>query len=66
MVQKLQNFAKFQKIQLDNLVDLDKCSKTRIFLQKSVPIQLKTSPLCHKSDKILANFAVTEIWGRTP
>ena len=31
MSQDLQNFAKFQKIQLDNLVDFEKCSKTRIF-----------------------------------
>ena len=36
--QNLQNFAKFQNFQLDNLVDFEKCCKTRIFLQKSVPI----------------------------
>ena len=45
-------FAKFQKFQLDNLVDFEKCCKTRIFLQKSVPIQPKTSNIlpkfCHK------------------
>ena len=30
MLQNLQNFAKFQKLQLDNLVDFEKCWKTRI------------------------------------
>ena len=30
MLQILQNIAKFQKIQLDNLVDFEKCCKTRI------------------------------------
>ena len=43
MLQILHNFAKFQKLQLDNLVDFEKCCKTRIYLQKSVPIQPKTS-----------------------
>ena len=45
MSQNLQNFAKFQKFQLDNLVDFEKCCKTRIFLQRSVPIQPKTSDI---------------------
>ena len=48
MSQNLQNFVKFQKIQLDNLVDFEKCCKTRIFLQKSVPIQPKTSNILPK------------------
>ena len=43
MSQNLQNFVKFQKFQLDNLVDFEKCCKTRIVLQKSAPIQPKTS-----------------------
>ena len=43
MSQNLQNFVKFQKCQLDNLVDFAKCCKTHIFLQKLVPIQPKTS-----------------------
>ena len=43
MSQNLQNFATFQKCQLDNLVDFEKCCKTHIFLQKSEPIQPKTS-----------------------
>ena len=34
MSQNLQNFVKFQKIQLDDLVDFEKCCKTHIFLQK--------------------------------
>ena len=44
----MQNFAKCQKFQLDNLVDLEKCCKTHIFLQKSVPIQPKTSNMLPK------------------
>ena len=48
MWQNLQNFAIFQKLQLDNLVDFEKCCKTRIFLQKSVPIQPKTSNILPK------------------
>ena len=43
MSQTLQNFVKFQKFQLENLVDFEKCCKTHIFLQKSEPIQPKTS-----------------------
>ena len=43
MSQIWQNFVKFQKIQLENLVDFEKCCKTHIFLQKSEPIQPKTS-----------------------
>ena len=45
MLQNLQNFAKIQKFQLDNLVDFERCCKTQIFLQKSVPIQPKTSTI---------------------
>ena len=37
------NFVKFQKFRLENLVDLEKCCKTHIFLQKSEPTQPKTS-----------------------
>ena len=48
MLQKLQNIAKFQKIQLANLVDFEKCCKTRIFLQRSVPIQPKTIEILPK------------------
>ena len=48
MSQNLQNFVKFQKFQLENLVDFEKCSKTHIFLQKSVPIQSKTSNILPK------------------
>ena len=50
-LQMLQNFAKFQKFQLDNLVDFEKCCKTRIFLQKSAPIQPKTSENLQKFAK---------------
>ena len=31
MSQNLQNFAKFQKFQIDNLLDFEKCCKTRIY-----------------------------------
>ena len=48
MSQNLQNFAKFQKFQLENLVDFEKCCKTHIFLQKSEPIQPNTSNLLPK------------------
>ena len=55
MLQNLQNFAKFQKFQLDNLVDFEKCCKTHIYLQKSVPIQPKTSNIlpnnCQKPER---------------
>ena len=54
MLQNLQNFAKFQNFQLDNLVDFEKCCKTRIYLQRSVPIQPKTSNICRNVDKMLA------------
>ena len=54
MSQNLQNFAKFQKFQLDNLVDFEKCCKTHIFLQKSVPIQPKTSNILPKFCQKLA------------
>ena len=47
-VAKFGKFAKFQKLQLDNLVDFEKCCKTRIYLQKSVPIQPKTSNILPK------------------
>ena len=53
MSQNLQKFAKFQKNQLDNLVDFEKCCKTRIFLQKSVPIQPKTSDILPKLEQEL-------------
>ena len=33
----------FKTFQRDRLVDVEKCCKTRIFLQRSVPIQPKTS-----------------------
>ena len=46
MLQNLQNIAKIQNFQLDNLVDFEKCWKTRIYLQKSVPIQPNTSNIC--------------------
>ena len=54
MSQKLQNFVKFQKFQLENLVDFEKCCKTHIFLQKSVPIQPKTSNILPKFCQKLA------------
>ena len=54
MSQNLQNFVKFQKFQLDNLVDFEKCCQTHIFLQKSVPIQPKTSNILPKFCQKLA------------
>ena len=54
MSQNLQIFAKFQKFQLDNLVDFEKCCKTRIFLQWSAPIQPKTTEFLPKIYQRLA------------
>ena len=48
MSQNLQTFVQFQKFQLENLVDFEKCSKTHIYLQRSVPIQPKTSNILPK------------------
>ena len=48
MSQNLENFVKFQKFQLENLVDFEKCCKTHILLQKSEPIQPKTSNILPK------------------
>ena len=48
MSQNLQNFVKFQKFQFENLVDFEKCCQTHIFLQKSEPIQPKTSNILPK------------------
>ena len=54
MSHNLQNFAKFQNFQLKNRVDFEKCCKTRIFLQISVPIQPKTSNILPKICQKLA------------
>ena len=54
MLQNLRNFVEFQKIQLDNLVDFAKCCKARIYLQRSVPIQPKTSNIWPKFCQKLA------------
>ena len=48
MLRNLQNFAKSQKLQLDILVDFEECCKTLIFLQRSAPIQPKTSEILPK------------------
>ena len=48
LIVNLQNVAKFQKFQLDNLVDFEKCCKTRIYLQKSGPKQPRTSEILPK------------------
>ena len=34
MSQNLQNFVKFQKFQLENLLDFEKCCKTHFFFAK--------------------------------
>ena len=54
MSQNLQNFVKFQKFQFENLVDFEKCCKTHILLQKSEPIQPKTSNILSKFCQKLA------------
>ena len=59
MSQNLQNFAKFQKFQLDSLVDFEKCCQTHIYLQNFVLIQPKTSEMlpkiCQKQTTTLAS-----------
>ena len=52
----LQKFANFQKIQLDYLVDFEKCCKTRIYLQRSASIQTKASEILLK---VCQKFATT-------
>ena len=59
MPQNFRKFAKFQKWQLDNLEDLEKCWKTHSYLQKSVPIQPKTSNILTKFAEIKASDATT-------
>ena len=54
MSQHLQHLSNFKNCQLDNLVDFEKCCKTHIFLQKSVPIQPKTSEILPKFCQKLA------------
>ena len=49
-------FAKFQKIQLDNFVEFQKCSKTRICLQRSATIQQKTSEILPKIWPKIGNY----------
>ena len=62
----LQNFVKFQKIQLENLVDFEKCCKTHIFLQKSEPIQPKTSNILPKfCQPTLSDVSASELLDAT-
>ena len=61
MSQNLQNFAKFQKFQFENLVDFEKCCKTHIFLQKSEPIQPKTSNILQVNMRLIAFFKIYQI-----
>ena len=44
ILQNLQKFANNLKIQLAHFVDLEKCCKMSIWLQKSALIQPRTSP----------------------
>ena len=45
---KCRKICKFQKFQLENLVDFEKCCKTHMYLQKSEPIQPRTSNILPK------------------
>ena len=49
MLQHLIFFCKFQKCQLDNLVDFEKCWKTRVYMHRSVPIPPKTNEILSKN-----------------
>ena len=64
MSQNLPNSAKFQKIQIDYLVDFEKRCKTRIYLQRSVPIQPKTSNLPLKFGRSAVVSPTTNIGDR--
>ena len=67
MSQNLQNIANFQKFQLENLVDFEKCCKTHIYLQKSVPIQPKTSNILPKfCQKLATTLRVHPVLDRVP
>ena len=46
----------FKTFQRDRLVDVEKCCKTRIFLQRSVPIQPKKSNILLKFSKVFAQM----------
>ena len=52
VLQNVQNVAKIQHFQLNNLVHFENYCKTRIYLQRSVPIQPKTSEMLPKFAKI--------------
>ena len=52
MSQSLQNVVKFQKFQLDNLVDFEKSCKTRIYLQNRCRYSRKRANFCQ-------NLAIT-------
>ena len=62
MSQNLQNFVRFQKFQLENLVDFEKCCQTHIYLQKSEPIQPKTSIILPK----IRSFRTSSFGRRLP
>ena len=66
MSQNLQNFVKFQKFQLENLVDFEKCCKTHILLQKSEPIQPKTSNILPKFCRNFVRNFVRVLHGAEP
>ena len=66
MSQNLQNFVKFQKVQLENLVDFEKCCKTHIFLQKSEPIQPKTNKILPKFCQKLATTLRVRLAAEVP
>ena len=63
MLQNLQILAP-PKNQLDNLVDFEKCCKTRICLQRSVPIQLKTSDFLPKICQKLGRAGAARTWAQ--
>ena len=67
MLQNLQNVAKLQKFQLNDLVEFEKCCKTHISLQKSVPIQPKTSNILPKfCQKLATTLRVVGALGQWP
>ena len=53
-------------MQLDNLVDFEKCCKTHIFLQKSEPIQPKTNDILPKIGNYPTGPTGTRVQRRPP
>ena len=66
MSQNLENFAKFQKFQLGNLVDLEKCCQTRIYMYLLAKFRFDTAENERKFAENLPTICRTSIQGSIP